>query len=129
MTIVGQCMGANRKDEAVYYIKKLSVIAEVTIIVSCLLVFILTRPVTMLGGMEKTSADMCWHMVMWITIVKPIMWVSAFRSGIWSASSGRCKIFDDKLLRSYVAVQILPVCIANPRIGIRSDGCLDWNVC
>ena len=78
MTIVGQCMGANRKDEAVYYIKKLSVIAEVTIFVSCLLVFILTRPVTMLGGMEKTSADMCWHMVMWITIVKPIMWVSAF---------------------------------------------------
>ena len=78
MTIVGQWMGANRKDEAVYYIKKLSVIAEVTIIVSCLLVFILTRPVTMLGGMEKTSADMCWHMVMWITIVKPIMWVSAF---------------------------------------------------
>ena len=78
MTIVGQCMGANRKDEAVYYIKKLSVIAEVTIIVSCLLVFVLTRPITMLGGMEKTSADMCWHMVMWITIVKPIMWVSAF---------------------------------------------------
>ena len=78
MTIVGQCMGANRKDEAVYYIKKLSVIAEVTIIVSCLLVFVLTRPVTMLGGMEKTSADMCWHMVMWITIVKPIMWVLAF---------------------------------------------------
>lgn len=78
MTIVGQCMGANRKDEAVYYIKKLSVIAEVTIIVSCLLVFILTRPVTMLGGMEKTSADMCWHMVMWIAIVKPIMWVLAF---------------------------------------------------
>ena len=78
MTIVGQCMGANRKDEAVYYIKKLSVIAEVTIIVSCLLVFILTRPVTMLGGMEKTSADMCRHMVMWITIVKPIMWVLAF---------------------------------------------------
>ena len=33
MTIVGQCMGADRKDEAVYYIKKLSVIAEVAIIV------------------------------------------------------------------------------------------------
>lgn len=129
MTIVGQCMGANRKDEAVYYIKKLSVIAEVTIIVSCLLVFILTRPVTMLGGMEKTSADMCWHMVMWITIVKPIMWVSAFVPAYGLRASGRCKIFDDKLLRSYVAVQILPVCIANPRIGIRSDGCLDWNVC
>mgnify|MGYP002237152630 CR=1 FL=1 len=52
MTIVGQCMGADRKDEAVYYIKKLSVIAEVAIIVSCLLVFVLTGPVTVLGGME-----------------------------------------------------------------------------
>ena len=52
MTIVGQCMGADRKDEAVYYIKKLSVIAEVAIIVSCLLVFALIRPVTVLGGME-----------------------------------------------------------------------------
>ena len=91
MTIVGQCMGANRKDEAVYYIKKLSVIAEVTIIVSCLLVFILTRPVTMLGGMEKTSADMCWHMVMWITIVKPIMWVSAFVPAFGLRAAGDVK--------------------------------------
>ena len=91
MTIVGQCMGANRKDEAVYYIKKLSVIAEVTIIVSCLLVFILTRPVTMLGGMEKTSADMCWHMVMWITIVKPIMWVSAFVPAYGLRAAGEVK--------------------------------------
>ena len=78
MTIVGQCMGADRKDEAVYYIKKLSVIAEVIIIVSCLLVFALTKPVTVLGGMESASAKMCFHMVMWITIVKPIVWTPAF---------------------------------------------------
>ena len=78
MTIVGQCMGADRKDEAVYYIKKLSVIAEVAIIVSCLLVFALTRPVTVLGGMEPASAKMCFHMVTWITLVKPIVWTLAF---------------------------------------------------
>ena len=78
MTIVGQCMGADRKDEAVYYIKKLSVIAEVAIIVSCLLVFALTRLVTVLGGMEPASAKMCFHMVTWITLVKPIVWTLAF---------------------------------------------------
>ena len=78
MTTVGQCMGADRKDEAVYYIKKLSVIAEVAIIVSCLLVFALTRPVTVLGGMEPASAKMCFHMVTWITLVKPIVWTLAF---------------------------------------------------
>ena len=78
MTIVGQCMGADRKDEAVYYIKKLSMIAEVAIIVSCLLVFALTGPVTVLGGMEPASAKMCFHMVTWITLVKPIVWTLAF---------------------------------------------------
>jgi len=78
MTIVGQCLGAGRKDEAVYYIKKLSVIAEVAIIVSCLLVFALIRPVTVLGGMEPASAKMCFHMVTWITLVKPIVWTLAF---------------------------------------------------
>ena len=78
MTIVGQCLGAGRKDEAVYYIKKLCVIAEIVVLTSCLIVFALTKPVTILGGMEKESADMCFHMVMWITIVKPFVWVLSF---------------------------------------------------
>ena len=78
MTVVGQCMGAGRKDEAIYYIKKLSVLAEIVIIASCLLVFSLTIPVTKLGGMEPESARMCFHMVTWITIVKPIVWVMGF---------------------------------------------------
>ena len=72
MTIVGQCLGAGRQDEAVYYIKKLCVIAEVIIIISCLGVFALTKPITILGWMEKESADMCFRMMMWITIVKPL---------------------------------------------------------
>ena len=78
MTVVGQCLGAGRKDEAVYYIKKLCVLAEIVIIVSCLLVFALTIPITKLGGMEPESAKMCFHMVTWITIVKPIVWVMGF---------------------------------------------------
>ena len=78
MTVVGQCLGAGRQDEAIYYIKKLSVIAEVVIIGCCALVYILTRPVTMLGGMEPESAKMCFYMIGWITVVKPIVWMLAF---------------------------------------------------
>ena len=91
MTIVGQCLGAGRKDEAVYYIKKLCVIAEVIIIISCLGVFALTKPITILGGMEKVSADMCFHMVMWITIVKPIAWTMAFIPGYGLRAAGDVK--------------------------------------
>ena len=56
MTIVGQCIGAGEKEQAVYYIK----------------------PITMIAGMEPASADMCFYMMTVITIVKPIVWVPAF---------------------------------------------------
>ena len=91
MTIVGQCLGAGRQDEAVYYIKKLCVIAEVIIIISCLGVFALTKPITILGGMDKESADMCFHMVMWITIVKPLVWIMAFIPGYGLRAAGDVK--------------------------------------
>ena len=91
MTIVGQCIGAGRKDEAVYYIKKLCMIAEVILIISCLSVFVLTKPITILGGMEKESADMCIHMTMWITIVKPLVWIMAFIPGYGMRAAGDVK--------------------------------------
>ena len=91
MTIVGQCLGAGRQDEAVYYIKKLCVIAEVIIIISCLGVFALTKPITILGGMEKESADMCFRMMMWITIVKPLVWIMAFIPGYGLRAAGDVK--------------------------------------
>ena len=91
MTIVGQCLGAGRKDEAVYYIKKLCVIAEIVVLTSCLIVFALTKPVTILGGMEKESAEMCFHMVMWITIMKPLVWTMAFVPGYGLRAAGDVK--------------------------------------
>ena len=35
MTVVGQCIGAKRKDEAIYYIKRLSWLSEIVILISC----------------------------------------------------------------------------------------------
>lgn len=78
MTVVGQCIGAGRKDEAVYYIKKLSVIGEIVLVISCLAVLALTRPITILGGMEPASAQMCLQMMLAITLVKPLVWAGSF---------------------------------------------------
>jgi Na+-driven multidrug efflux pump len=66
------------RDKAVYYIKKISIAAEVVLIATCLLMFGLTYPITYFGGMEPESAKLCIFMVTCITIVKPIVWIMAF---------------------------------------------------
>ena len=78
MTVVGESLGAGRREEAVYYIKKLCIISEIIVAASCLVMYALVRPITHFGGMEPASAKMCIFMVTWITIVKPLVWVMAF---------------------------------------------------
>lgn len=78
MTVVGQCIGADRREEAKYYIVKLTGVAWVGILASCLFVLAITKPVTWLAGMESESAAMCFEMVKAITVVKPLVWVGSF---------------------------------------------------
>ena len=91
MTVVGQCLGAGRKEEAKYYIVKLCGIAEIGIIVSCIIVYALVRPITVLGGMETDSARMCIEMVGAITIYKPIAWVFSFVPAYGMRAAGDVK--------------------------------------
>ncbi len=78
MTVVGQCIGADRKEEAKYYIVKLMGIAGIGTLISCLLVLAITKPVTWLAGMEVEAAQMCFELVVAMTIIKPLVWVGAF---------------------------------------------------
>ena len=91
MTVVGQCIGAGRKEEAKYYIVKLTAIAEVAIIISCLFVLAITKPVVWIAHMETASADMCFRMVVAITIVKPIVWVLSFIPAYGMRAAGDVK--------------------------------------
>ncbi len=106
MTVVGECIGAGREDEAIYYIKKLSGIAEVILIVSCLVTLLLTKPITILGGMEPESADLCFSMMVWITIVKPIVWTGSFIPGYGLRAAGDVKF---SMILSCLSMWILRV--------------------
>lgn len=133
MTVVGQCLGAGRKDEAVYYIKKLSVLAEIIVVASCLLVFALTIPVTKLGGMEPESARMCFHMISWITVVKPIVWTLAFIPAYGLRAAGDVKF---SMITSCITMWTFRFCLCVYLIRFRGFGPMavwigmftDWTV-
>ena len=78
MTVVGQCLGAGCKDQAVYYIKKLTTWGEAVIIASCAAVYMISGPVVKLAGMEPDAAELCLKMVLLITVVKPVFWAMSF---------------------------------------------------
>jgi len=91
MTVVGECIGAGEKKEAAYYIKKLSIIAEVLIIIVSLVTFALTKQITSLAGMEEEAAQTCFDMMLVITIVKPIVWVFSFLPAYGMRAAGDVK--------------------------------------
>ena len=91
VTVVGQCIGAGRKDEARRYILKLTWFGEVSIIISCLLLYLACDLITTLGGMEPEAARMCKEMMFAITIYKPIAWAFSFMPGYGMRAAGDVK--------------------------------------
>ncbi|MCR4588606.1 MAG: MATE family efflux transporter [Lachnospiraceae bacterium] len=88
MTIVGQCLGAGRKDEAIYYTKKLFRWGQVVILLSCLGAYAIARPVAFLAGMDPDSGRLFVYMLGWITIVKPILWAPSFITAYGMRAAG-----------------------------------------
>lgn len=78
MTVAGQAFGAGRKEEAKYYIVKLTGYAEIVLLISCLIVFVFCKPIMYLAGMEPESMRLCYEMMVAITIAKPLLWALSF---------------------------------------------------
>lgn len=91
MTVAGQSIGAGRVEETKYYIVKHVIIAEIGLTLTCLLAYVITKPVTILAGMEPESAALCQYMVGWITIFKPLFWVPSFAIGYGLRACGDVK--------------------------------------
>lgn len=78
MTLIGQSLGAGRKEEAKYYVVKLTKLAYLVVLISVLIVLAMTRPIIFLAGLEPAAGKMCFDMMILISIWKPIVWVPAF---------------------------------------------------
>ena len=91
MTVVGQCVGAGRNEEAKYYIVKITAVAEGVVALSCLIVFLLCRPAMWLAGMEPEAARLSFDMMIYVSVVKPIGWTCAFVPAYGMRSAGDVK--------------------------------------
>lgn len=133
MTVVGQAIGAGRKEEAKYYIVKLSMYAEVAMIISCLLVYVAARPITILAGMTDESAALCMQMILAITIVKPILWVPSFTppNGLRAAGDVKFSMITATLTmwlcRVALSIFLMRVVKTGP-IGVWFGMFADWGV-
>ncbi len=76
MTVVGQSLGAGRREEARYYIVKCTQIGLGCILISCIGVRVLAGPITRMAGMEAVSAQLCMEMI--TAIAKPLFWAFSF---------------------------------------------------
>ena len=133
MTGVGQSIGAGRQEEAKYYIVKLAGYAEVAMIISCILVYIAARPVTVLAGMSEESTALCMQMILAITIVKPLLWVPSFTppNGLRAAGDVRFSMITATLTmwlcRVALSIFLMRVVKTGP-IGVWYGMFADWGV-
>ena len=129
MTVVGQSIGAGRQEEAKYYIGY----AEVAMIISCMLVYIAARPVTVLAGMSEESTALCMQMILAITIVKPLLWVPSFTppNGLRAAGDVRFSMITATLTmwlcRVALSIFLMRVVKTGP-IGVWYGMFADWGV-
>jgi len=78
MTIVGQCIGADQPDEARNYIRRLTRYAHAATILTCMLMAVLVRPITIISGMEPEAAGLTFRLICVICLVKAIIWTGSF---------------------------------------------------
>lgn len=107
-TVAGQCIGAGKPDEARYYTKKLCRWSWVLLACVSMLMLAAVRPITILGGMSEESAALCRQMMLFISFMKPLVWVQSFTLPSGMRASG------DVTFTMLVSVGSMWIC----RVGI-----------
>lgn len=78
VTIAGQCMGAGRPEEARRYTLRLTGVAAVLVLLMSILTYWAMEPAILLSGIGPESAGMIRSIMLFITVLKPILWPMAF---------------------------------------------------
>ena len=78
LTVVGQCMGAGRVEEARTYTKRFCLLSEGMLALMSLLVVGATPLITRLSRMTPESGELTFRLLLLISVGKLALWVAAF---------------------------------------------------
>ena len=88
VTVVGQCIGAGRQDEARYYVKKLTALSFLSVALFSALSLLLCRPITSMAGMSPENAAETFRIILIIACVKPFIWSLGFTPAYGMRAAG-----------------------------------------
>ena len=91
ITIVGQCVGAGAYDQAKKYIWRLYGLSELCLVVLCVVVTFLARPIVGFYGLSAETTDLAVQLLIWCNVFGVLFWAGSFTlpNGLRAASDVR----------------------------------------
>jgi len=88
VTVVGQCIGAGRENEARMNIKKLTLLSFISVAAFSALSLVMCKPITTLAGLSPENAAETFRIILIIACVKPFVWALGFTPGYGMRAAG-----------------------------------------
>lgn len=126
ITIVGQCVGARRYDEAKRYMFKLTGLAYVLMAIVNIIIFLLLNPLIGMFNLSSQTASITYELLLYHGIMSSLLWPMAFTlpNGLRAANDVKytmlvsvismwaCRIGLSYVFGSIMGLQVLGVWIA-----------------
>ena len=78
ITIVGQCIGANRPDEARKYTKQLLKLSYICMFITNVIIFVLLKPIVLVYNLSADTSSLAMTLIAYHCVTSALMWPAAF---------------------------------------------------
>lgn len=133
MTVIGQCIGADCKQEAKRHYKSITIVTSVLEAVVCGVTFIFMDSIIGMYGIGDESSGMAWKMLLVSCVFIPLFWPAAFvaPAGLRAAGDIRFTMVSSMAVMWLVRIGLgyyLGIVMGLGALGVWAAMSLDWIV-